>query len=424
MARNGADKIRISEISDMKIGIIHPPESGMKYVSYIMILYLLILITSCGRGGGSEYSVMEGPFRRSVTETGELRSVNAVTITAPNIDYRYTSRLKIIDLAEHGSVVKKGEPVIWLDPAPILKFILERRESLETEVAALNKLKAQLTNNLQDLRAQLRNEQSSFNIRKLQMEGSGFEPEGVRRVRELEFRQAEIRLQKLMKQLELRPKLDSLDFRIQRIKIIQKENELKAAEETLEKMIVLSPLNGVFVIGAGMRMSSQEVKVGSEIYTGDPVALIPDISRMMVNGHISENDISRIREGQDVIVRLDALPAVQFHGKISNVGRVCVELDEKRVFLTEVLIEETDLRLKPGMTVSCEYITYQGDKELYVPNSCILAEEGHFFVFPRKRGKFRKTEVTTGPSNTFHTVVSGDLKPGQALELPAVVSTE
>jgi hypothetical protein len=144
---------------------------------------------------------------------------------------------------------------------------------------------------------------------------------------------------------------------------------------------------------------------------------------MMVNGQISENDISRIREGQNVIVRLDALPAVQFHGKISNVGRVCIG-DEKRVFLTEVLIDETDLRLKPGMTVSCEYITYEGEKELYVPNSCILEEDGHFYVFPRKRGKFRKTEVTTGPSNNFHTVVSGDLKPGQALELPPVVTTE
>jgi len=424
MARQEADNIGKSGIRDLKIRIKHSPEYSMRLVSYILSLFLLILMQSCGSGGKSDYSVIEGPFRRSVTETGELRSVNAVTITAPNIDYKYASRLKIIDLVEHGSVVKKGDPVIWLDPAPIQKFILERRESLETELAALNKLEAQLMNNLQELKAQLRNEQSSFNIIKLQMEGSAFEPEGVRKVRELDFRQAEIRLNKLMKQLELRPKLDSLDFRIQRIKIMQKENELKAAEETLEKMIVLSPLNGIFVIGAGMRISSQEVKVGAEVYTGDPVALIPDISRMMVNGHINENDISRIKEGQDVIVRLDALPAVQFHGEISNVGKVCIELDENKVFLTEVLIEESDLRLKPGMTVSCEYITYQGEKELYVPNSCILEEEGHFFVFPRKKGKVRKTEVTTGPSNNFHTVVSGDLKPGQALELPPDVLTE
>lgn len=424
MEKQEADTLTGSGFRGMKTPNILRTRNMTQPVPCMLTMTLMMLILACGRGGKSDFSVMEGPFRRSVTETGELKSVRAVTITAPNIDYRYTSRLKIIDLAEHGSIVKKGDPVIWLDPAPIQKFILERRESLENEIAAFNKLEAMLMNSFQDLKAQLQNEESSFNIRKLQMERSEFEPEGIRRVRELEFRQAEIRLSKLRRQLELRPKLDSLDIRIQRIKILQKENELRAAEETLDMMTVLSPLNGVFVVGQGTRISSQEVKVGSEVYTGDPVALIPDISRMMVNGQISENDISSIREGQNVIVRLDALPAVQFHGKISNVGRVCVELDEKRVFLTEVIIEESDLRLKPGMTVSCEYITYEGEKELYVPNSCILEEDGHFYVFPRKRGKFRKTEVTTGPSNNFHTVVSGDLKPGQALDLPPVVTTE
>jgi multidrug efflux pump subunit AcrA (membrane-fusion protein) len=366
---------------------------------------------------------MEGPFRRSVTETGELKAENAVTVTVPNIDYKFGSRLKIIDLEEHGKVVQKGDPVIRLDPASVHKFIIERRESLENEIAALNKLEAQLKNNLQDLKAQLRNEQSAFDIKKLQTEGSAFESEGIRKVRELEFRQAEIRLNRLKRQLEIRPGLDSLDYRIQRIKIIQKEDELEAAEATLGKMIVISPLNGVFVL-APSRMTGQIIKVGDEVYLGDPVAKIPDLTKMMVDGIIPENDISRIKAGQDVIVRLDALPSVPFHGKISNVGRVCIELDERKGFLTEVVISETDLRLKPGMTVSCEYITYESEKELYVPNNFILEEDGHFYVFLRKRAKTRKTEVTPGPSNNMFTVVSGDLKPGQAIELPARITTE
>ncbi len=100
---------------------------------------------------------------------------------------------------------------------------------------------------------------------------------------------------------------------------------------------------------------------------------------------------------QNVIVRLDALPSVPFHGKISKIGKVCIPQDEKKVFLTEVLISETDLRLKPGMTVSCEYITYEGENEIYVPNNCILEENKHFYLFIQEKGKNKKDRSKNRP---------------------------
>jgi multidrug efflux pump subunit AcrA (membrane-fusion protein) len=395
----------------------------IKIIPFLLIVSIFLLQVGCNKDHESGCTVLKGPFRRSVIETGELQAVKAVTLTMPNIDYKYGFRMKIIDLAEHGKNVHKGDPVVKVDPSAVEKFIIERRESLENEIAASNKLRAQLNNNLQDLKAQLRNEQASFDIKKLQLEGSAFESAAIRKVIEMEFRQSEIRLNKLKRNLELRPRLDSLDFRIQRIKISQKDNELKAAVETLEKLIVRSPLDGIFVLQSNNR-NGQIVKVGDEVYLGDPVAKIPDINTMKVNGIVLENDISRIRPGQDVIVRLDALPSVPFHGTINTVGKVCIPQDTRKVFLTEVLITETDLRLKPGMTVSCEYITYESENEVYVPNNCILEENRHFYLFLWKKGKIRKTEVTTGPSNNMYTMVSGDLKPGQALELPENILTE
>jgi multidrug efflux pump subunit AcrA (membrane-fusion protein) len=270
---------------------------------------------------------------------------------------------------------------------------------------------------MQDLRAQLRNEQASFDIKKLELEKSAFESAGIRKVIELEFRQAEIRLNKIKRKLDMQPALDRLDTRVQRIKVSQKENERKAARETLDQLNVCSPLDGIFVVEKSPR-TGQAIKVGDEMYIGYTVARIPDIRTMMVNGIIQENDISRIKTGLDVIVRLDALPSIAFHGKLNKVSRVCIEKEGKKVFLTEVLISESDPRLKPGMTVSCEYITYSGENELYVPSNCIIEENKHFYVFIRKRGKIRKTEVTTGPSNNMLTIVSGNVNPGQDLVLP------
>jgi hypothetical protein len=151
--------------------------------------------------------------------------------------------------------------------------------------------------------------------------------------------------------------------------------------------------------------------------------MIPDIRTMKVKGKVAENDISRIKQGLNVIIRLDALPSVAFHGSINTLSKVCVEKDNKNVFLTEVIISETDLRLKPGMTVSCEYITYESEDEMCVPTNCLLEENKRFYLFVKKRGKIRKTEVKTGLSNNMSTIVSGEIKPGQALELPENIIT-
>jgi HlyD family secretion protein len=393
-----------------------------KSITYLLIALLSLLSVSCNRKQGSANEIMKGPFRQSVIETGELQAVNASYLTMPRINYIYGYNFKIIGLAEHGKNVHKGDRVITVDPSSVQKYIIERKESLENEKASANKLRAQLTNNLQELKAQLRNEQSSYNIRKLGVEKSGFESEALRRVIQLEFNQAEIRLNKLKRNLELRPKLDSLDFRIQQIKISQKENELKAAQEALEKLIVLSPLDGIFVVQENWN-TGQTIKVGDGVSLGQRVAMIPDISRMKVKGLVQENDIGKIKSGLDVIVRLDALPLVQFHGKINTIGRVCIEQDDKMIFPTEVMISESDLRLKPGMTVSCEYITYEGKDELYVPNNCLLEENKHFYIFVKRRGSVRKTEVKPGPSNNSYTIVSGDIRQGQSLELPENILT-
>jgi hypothetical protein len=184
--------------------------------SLIRFLHLTLpvaLAVSCSSNKEINNTVMNGPFRQSVIETGELQAVKSSTMTMPRINSIYGYNLKVIDLAKHGKNVIKGEPVITVDPSTVQKYIIEKRESLESETASANKLKVQNSGNLQELKAQLRNEQSLFDIKKLERDKSAFESEGIKKVIALEYRQAEIRLKKIRRNLELRPKLDSLDYR-------------------------------------------------------------------------------------------------------------------------------------------------------------------------------------------------------------------
>ena len=86
---------------------------------------------------------------------------------------------------------------------------------------------------------------------------------------------------------------------------------------------------------------------------------VPDLTWMKVNSAIGERDFLKIHKGQKVIVRLDALPKISFDGEVTYIGRLCHLKDEKskqKVFDVEVKMLKSDERLKPGMTVSCEYI--------------------------------------------------------------------
>jgi hypothetical protein len=82
---------------------------------------------------------------------------------------------------------------------------------------------------------------------------------------------------------------------------------------------------------------------------------------MKVNTFINENDFLKISLGQKVAVRLDAMSSVIFDGEISYIGKLCHwnngnKKTRQNVFDVEVRILEPDVRLKPGMTVSCEYL--------------------------------------------------------------------
>lgn len=375
--------------------------------------FIIFISVTCKKGSIDEFSVKTGSFRQSVTETGELMAVNASYITMPQINWQYGYQFKIVGLVENGKKVQKGDSVVSMDASSIYKFILDRESMLENEIAASKKQKVEMENKIQELNAQLKSEQASFDLKKLELQRIQFETENKRKIKELEFQQATIRLNKIKRNLDLRPKLDSYDRKTQEIKVIQREAEIKNAKETLNMMVIHSPQDGLFQVKTNW--NGQNIKLGDNTYIGSMIASIPDIRKMKVNTYVNETDIRKVSQGMKAIVRLDALPTVPFNGIVTKISKICTNRETEKVFNIEVEIPETDLRLKPGMTVSSEFICYESDKELFVPNNCLLKEQSRSYVFIGKGISPTKVEVEAGPANSNYTVIKGDVKPGQEL---------
>lgn len=391
-------------------GIYHGKAKVLLYLS------LFFLSISCSKGKPDDFTVMTGLFRQSVIETGELDAIKASNIMMPRIPYQYGYQFKLIGLADHGKLVHKGDSIIKLDPSSVYKYIIEREDMLENELAAAKKQEVQSENNIQELTAQLKTEQAAYDLKKLEVERSIFDTEIKKRIKEFEFQQATIRLNKVKRNLEIKPRMDNYDRQIQRIRVIQRETEVNSAKATLSQFLLRSPLDGTFQVAVNRYSQVPQMwKLGDSPYQGYIIASIPDITRMKAKTYINETDFKKVKPGTKVIVRLDALPSVPFNGVITEISKICFVRDREKVFNVTVEIAESDLRLKPGMTVNCEYILYESDKDMFVPNSCLLKEKGHSYVFLKRGGSSRKFEVQSGVANSNYTIITGRIKPGQKL---------
>ena len=324
-------------------------------LKYFLPVLLLLAFFGCQKAETEQK--VENKKTNRILETGELAAIDSRSFVMQRYG-RNWYQMKIIGLLKHGSEVKAGDSIIQLDPTEIKKFIIDRESDLETQMAALEKLKVDQSNRRSELESNLKSETASQNLRKLELESSRFESERIRKIKQLEFEQSKINFSKVQRQLDLNKIKERCDLQIQQIKINRLKEEVKNGYNILPNLIIRTPIDGIFQIANNNR-TNQMLKVGDEIYSGNNMGNVPALKWMKVNTTISENDFQKIANGQQVIVRLDALPKVQFEGEIMYIGKLCRIKEKKskqKVFDVEVKISKPDERLKPGMTVSCEYL--------------------------------------------------------------------
>ncbi|WP_298650111.1 efflux RND transporter periplasmic adaptor subunit [uncultured Proteiniphilum sp.] len=324
-----------------------------------MAFFLLFLFFSCKNSVGSDDSKRRISDGSTIIETGELAAINSVSFVIPRYG-RHWYQMKIIGLLNHGEIVKKGDSIAQLDPGDINKFILDQESNLETQLAVLEKLYVEQENREQESESRIKNELASFDLKKIELEASRFESDRLRRIKKLEFDQAEINLGKEKRIYEQSKIINANDLKIQEIRVEQIQKEIENAKDLLPMLTLRTPVSGVFQIEINRQNANRSLyRIGDNIYAGNNLGNVPELEFMKVNTQVNETDFLKINVNQKVAVRLDALPKVIFEGEVAYIGKLCRLKDQKsrqRVFDVEVRIVEPDERLKPGMTVSCEFL--------------------------------------------------------------------
>lgn len=385
---------------------------------HLIFLFALIALFSCSDSGEyGKFNVRKGDFRVSIIESGTLEAINSKMITMPFLGWKYGWRFQILNLAEHGAKVSKGDKVVGIDPSQVIKVLEEEQTRLENEQANLKKLNASHKSQLSQIISERDSETANLELIKLQVEKFKFEPEGKQDIKSKELEIAQIKLERINNKLKLKKQVFANELKIQNIKIEQINKSIKEARKALTKLELTSPYDGILQLERNRR-TRKTVEIGDEIHQGQGIASIPDMSKIKVLSTINETDISKVKIGMSVVVRLDAYPEFKFNGKIQYLGKFSHEKDGNnpiKVFDTEIVVEETNEALKPGMTVNCEIIIEDLKDIFFIENECVMREGNSYFVVEQGHAGKNKIQVDVLANNNLFTAISGEIIEGQKL---------
>src|SRR5262249_5662348 len=82
-------------------------------------------------------------------------------------------------------------------------------------------------------------------------------------------------------------------------------------------------------------------------------------------------DVGGVEEGQKVTFSVDAFPNRPFHGSVRQVRYAPSTNQNVVTYTTVVDVDNTDLKLRPGMTANASIVTAQRTNVLKIPNAAL-----------------------------------------------------
>ena len=162
------------------------------------------------------------------------------------------------------------------------------------------------------------------------------------------------------------------------------------AKINLAKLTVTSPIAGVLA-------SLPYYTPGVRIDAGKEIASVMDYRRLVLDVDLPGKDLDRVKPGLGVRVTSYAVPDDTLAGTVERVSPA-IEPDT-RTFLASVVVDNADLRFRPGMFVRAEIVTARRDSTIVIPKDIVLSHRDGRIVYIVEKGAARRRRLTIGLEN-------------------------
>ncbi|WP_260705394.1 HlyD family secretion protein [Edaphobacter flagellatus] len=143
----------------------------------------------------------------------------------------------------------------------------------------------------------------------------------------------------------------------------QAQARVDQAKLNLSYTRITAPVSGI--------VNKKNVQVGANLSVGQDVLTIVPLTDLWVTANFKETQLDKMRPGQDVTIKVDALGGRKFHGKVKQIGGATgsrlslfppenatgnyvkvVQRIPVRIDFTNLADENKDLSLRPGFSVT------------------------------------------------------------------------
>ena len=249
---------------------------------------------------------------------GELHAVRSATLLAPNL----FGTVQVTRLAPVGSLAHEKDLVIEYDDSERQAAIEEARLGVQQVDEQIKQVKA--TQAIQSSEDAVTLLAAGYDVRRAELNVQENPILDVIDAKKniLTLDQAKRALQQL--QVDAKSRQDQFASQLA-VYQEQRNRSLLAVTQELNRIAqtkTLAPMTGLVSIrqnragnfNFGQQMP--DVREGDTLQPGMPVADVLDLSEVEVWAKVGELDRANLKEGQDALLQLDAIPDKQFHGKI------------------------------------------------------------------------------------------------------------
>ena len=210
--------------------------------------------------------------------------------------------------------------------------------------------------------------------------------------------------------------------------IMQAQANYATASANMGYTKIVSPVKGIVI--------SKEVEVGQTVaasfQTPTLFMVAEDLTKMRIETSVSEADIGKVKEGQEVEYTLDGYPDSIFKGTVTQVRLSPVTESNVVTYTVVIEVDNQEGKLLPGMTANVSIITSKKEDILTVPNVALkftLADNKKKYeqkgIWINKKGKPTRINVETGVSDdTYIEIISDELKEGDIVYTRNLVSSK
>ncbi len=269
----------------------------------------------------SQYStvaITRGELRQVVTATGEIMPVNTV-----NVGSQVSGTIEEI-FVDYNATVKQGDVLLKIEPSVLQASVDEAKASLVSAQSQRNYAKNEYDRN-----------RTLF--------ADGFIARAELEQSQTAYEQAEQSVARMQSQYE-------------------------RAVTNLGYATITSPVDGTVI----SRKVDKGQTVAASFQTPDLFEIAEDLTRMQIETSVSEADIGMITDGQKVTFTVDAYPTQTFDGVVRQVRLSPTTTSNVVVYTVVIDVDNSDLRLMPGMTAFVTIVISERDNVWKAPNAAFL----------------------------------------------------